>query len=88
LANEVFLHERSEQLLTTMNRLGHTPSYYTILRLHREVAKKTRESSNLFAIIRQKQNPSEYFHHFTLKVVDNFDINPDIDYMEIILFIK
>jgi hypothetical protein len=78
LGNEIFRHERSQQLLTVLNRLGHTCSYSTILRLHHNAAKKTRGVTiNPFVLTREKQTSSEFVHHFLVKVADNFDINPD-----------
>jgi hypothetical protein len=61
-----------------LNRLGHTCSYSTILRLHHNAAKKTRGVTiNPFVLTREKQKSSEFVHHFLVKVADNFDINPD-----------
>jgi hypothetical protein len=42
LANELFRHERSSQLLTITNRLGHTCSYLTMCRLQHEAAEKAK----------------------------------------------
>lgn len=80
LGNEIFRHERSKQLLTITNRLGHTPSYDTIARLHRRAAYHTKTATDPFAILRQNKKSAQFFHNFSLKVADNFDINPDTLY--------
>ncbi|CAF1383505.1 unnamed protein product [Rotaria sp. Silwood1] len=75
LGNELYRHERSEQLLTITNRLGHTPSYDTIVRLHVEAAERARLGSKPLIYPRQEISPGD--HNFVVKVADNFDINPD-----------
>ena len=75
LGNEMYRHERSEQLLTITNRLGHTPSYKTIVRLHQEAAARSRLVPNTFMCTHRHQAP--FSHNFIVKVADNFDINPD-----------
>ncbi|CAF4125635.1 unnamed protein product, partial [Rotaria sordida] len=80
LRNEIFRHERSKQLLTITNRLGHTPSYNTIVRLHNEVACNARKKGDPFAVLQSNQKNLIYSHDFTIKVADNFDLNPDTLY--------
>ncbi len=80
MGNEIFRHERSKQLLTITNRLGHTPSYNTIVRLNYNAAQNARTATDPFTILRQNQKPFEFPHNFVLKIADNFDINPDTLY--------
>ncbi|CAF3305789.1 unnamed protein product [Rotaria sp. Silwood2] len=75
LGNELYRHERSEQLLTITNRLGHTPSYSTIVRLHAQAAERSRMTFKPFFI--EHQQTELVTHNFVVKVADNFDINPD-----------
>ncbi|CAF3933472.1 unnamed protein product [Rotaria sp. Silwood2] len=75
LGNELYRHTRSEQLLTITNRLGHTPSYNTIARLHMEAAERSTSAFLPFASPHQQLIP--FSHNFVVKVADNFDINPD-----------
>ena len=71
----MYRHERSQQLLTITNRLGHTPSYKTIVRLHQEAAARSRLVPNTFMCAHRHQAP--FSHNFIVKVADNFDINQD-----------
>jgi hypothetical protein len=61
--------------LTITNRLGHTPSYKTIVRLQKEAAARSRITSDPFIYTGQHGIP--FTHNFVVKVADNFDINPD-----------
>ncbi|CAF1612425.1 unnamed protein product, partial [Didymodactylos carnosus] len=70
LANELFRHERSSQLLTITNRYGHTCGYKTIVRLHHEAAERVKMSSIPLASVKQQ-------HMFAIKVADNFDLNKE-----------
>ncbi|CAF4064432.1 unnamed protein product [Rotaria sp. Silwood2] len=80
LGNEIFRHKRSKQLLSITNRLGHTPSYNTMVRLHQDAAYNSRRKTDPFAILRQNKKSSQYLHDFAVKVADNFDLNPDTLY--------
>jgi len=43
-----------------------------------DLGERTREIADPFtAIQRKKQQSSQFFHNFVVKVADNFDINPD-----------
>lgn len=75
LGSEIFHHTRSAKLLKMTSRLGHTCGYDTVLRLHQEAAKLSRESSNPIVVARQQTK--SYQQHFLVKVADNFDLNPD-----------
>lgn len=75
LANEIFHHTRSAKLLKVTNRLGHTCSYDTVVRLHQEAAEQTRQPLNLMNIARQRAETHQ--HNFLVKVADNYDQNPD-----------
>lgn len=75
LANELFHHTRSANLLKVTNRLGHSCSYDTVRRLHQKAADSARHSSDQFDFIQEKKR--SYDHHFIIKVADNFDLNPD-----------
>lgn len=75
LANELFHHTRSANLLKVTNRLGHSCSYDTVRRLHQTAADRARHSSDQFDFIQEKKR--SYNHHFIIKVADNFDLNPD-----------
>ncbi|CAF3952846.1 unnamed protein product [Rotaria sp. Silwood1] len=70
------VHEKSEQLLTITNRMGHTCSYHTMCRLQYEAAEKVRLLSDT---LKQDQRPSCAIinHHFAVKVADNFDMNKE-----------
>ena len=74
-ANEIFHHTRSAKLLKMTNRLGHSCSYDTILRLHQQVAEQVRLSSSQNIFFGQRKEKHE--HNFLIKVADNFDHNPD-----------
>ncbi|CAF1583813.1 unnamed protein product, partial [Didymodactylos carnosus] len=67
LGNEVFKHERSLDLLTILNRFGHTCSYRSIVKLHQQIAEKESFSSS----IPKSMIPNS----FGVKVADNFDLN-------------
>ncbi|CAF3938297.1 unnamed protein product [Rotaria sp. Silwood1] len=75
LGNELYRHGRSEQLLTITNRLGYTPSYKSIVRLHTEAAERSRKVPRPFFCAGQYS--SSFDHNFVVKVADNFDLNPD-----------
>jgi hypothetical protein len=75
LANEIFHHTRSANLLKITNRLGHTCGYDTILRLHQEAAEKARESLNPVNFTHQQTKSHQ--QNFLTKIADNFDYNPD-----------
>ncbi|CAF3490847.1 unnamed protein product [Rotaria sordida] len=64
LGNELYRHERSEQLLTITNRLGHTPSYDTIVRLHVDAAKRSQTGSKPSIYPRQEISPGD--HNFII----------------------
>ena len=76
LANELFRHERSCQLLTITNRLGYTCSNATMRRLQQEVAEATRSSCNSFSPI-EKTSIRNHHHEFASKAAENFDLNKD-----------
>ncbi|CAF1624401.1 unnamed protein product, partial [Adineta ricciae] len=80
LGNEIFRHERSKQLLSITNRLGHTPSYSTIMRLQHDAAQNVRKTNDPLVVLQQKEKSSTYSQNFIFKVADNFDINPDTLY--------
>ncbi|CAF1098692.1 unnamed protein product, partial [Didymodactylos carnosus] len=76
LANEIFRHERSAQLLSITNRLGHTCGYKTILRLQHEAAEKSKAAFSSLSIINRQRN-QQYRHDFAVIVADNFDMNKE-----------
>ncbi|CAF1502366.1 unnamed protein product [Adineta steineri] len=76
LANELFRHERSSQLLTITNRLGHTCSYITMCRLQSEAAEKAKHLSDALEQV-HKSTGRIRIHEFGVKVADNFDMNKE-----------
>ncbi len=76
LANELFRHERSAQLLTITNRFGHTCSYRTMTRLQCEIAEKVKISSNILEHV-ERRSTGEHKHEFAVKIADNFDMNKE-----------
>ncbi|CAF1154261.1 unnamed protein product, partial [Didymodactylos carnosus] len=67
LANELFRHDRSSQLLSITNRLGHSCGYKTIVRLHHQAAERAKISAATMKLP----------HSFGIKVADNFDLNKE-----------
>lgn len=67
LSNEVCKHVRSNELLSILNRFGHSASYKTITRIHRKVAEEQ---------MNQHSVPSAVLPNcYLIQVADNFDLN-------------
>ena len=76
LANELFRHERSSQILPLTNRLGHTCSYLTMCRLQYEAAEKVKHLSDVHEQIHRPTGRTRT-HQFAVKIADNFDMNKE-----------
>ncbi|CAF3347405.1 unnamed protein product [Rotaria sp. Silwood2] len=64
LGNELFRRERSKQLLRITNRMGYTPSYSTIVRLHRNVANNVTTAVDPHLLRQQNKQSSKFSHDF------------------------